>query len=164
MSELLQQRAAAEFRTILIVEDDPSYLRLLEEAFAETDSDVKLHSVDDADSALDYLQRLQTDEPALLPDLALVDLHLPDRSGRELVEAIRTHPELGTLPIVILTHSSHDSDIQRCYEAQANAYLTKPADFDELVSLVDSLETFWFDLAMRPKRVEKPEQAPHRHG
>ena len=135
---------------ILLVEDNPADVRLITEAFAATDRETSLRTINDGYDALHHLKRTATVESDRLPDLALVDLYLPGKDGCELLEAIRDDPHLQRLPVIILTSSDDDGDVVRCYEATANAYLTKPTTHDEFVSLVEALEQFWCEQARLP--------------
>lgn len=133
-----------------MIEDTASDLRLLQEAFSEADSDATLQSTTNGDDAIDVLDRLKSQEPAALPDFILTDLNLPGRDGQAVVEVIRNELELGDLPVVILTRSNDSEDVRRCYEAEANAFLTKPGKFEELVRLVQGVEAFWVENDTEP--------------
>lgn len=135
---------------VLLVEDNPGDTRLVEEAFKEVSIDATLHSVPDGTEMLDFLYRRGDYESAPFPDLVLLDLNLPSTHGTELLERIREDPELEHLPVVILTSSADRDDIVDCYRYHANAYLTKPTGHDEIISLVESLEDFWFDRVQLP--------------
>lgn len=144
------QQRSPDAVDILLVEDNPGDVRLIEEAFEETDTETRVHAVTDGREAIE----LVTDESAAglpsIPDLALIDLNLPQKDGCEVLEAIRGEPRFRGLPVVILTNSESSEDITRCYDARANAYLTKPVDPDEFVSLVQTVEQFWFEQAQLP--------------
>lgn len=133
---------------ILLVEDNPGDARLTREAFAETDPETTLHVVGTGDEALDALSRRDSDEP--FPDLVLLDLNLPGLDGCEVLAEIRSTPDVQRLPVIVVTSSSAREDVERCYDAAANAYLTKPSDPAEFVSLAESIEGFWFDHAKLP--------------
>ena len=135
---------------VLLVEDNPGDTRLIEEAFADAPIDATLHTVPDGDEMLEFLRQRGDYESAPFPDLVLLDLNLPRTHGTELLEEIRSDSRLQHLPVVILTSSSDRDDVVDCYQNNANAYLTKPTGHDEFVSLVESLEDFWF------KRVQLP--------
>lgn len=148
------QQTADDAVDILVVEDDPDDIRLLREAFDAVGHETRLRSVTDGDEAIDLLRRQATDDARSLPDLALVDLSVPGRNGYEILEAIRDSPQLGLLPVIILTSSDSPEDIERCYNARANAYLTKPNGEDEFASLVETVVKFWC------KQVRLPPMAP----
>ncbi|TYL36062.1 response regulator [Natronococcus pandeyae] len=131
---------------ILLVEDNPEDIRLIQEAFktANIDSEPTLRSISNGNDAVDFLNE-QTDDPTRsLPDLALVDLNLPGRDGCAVLNATRADPQFRPLPVIILMSSADRGDIQRCYEARANAYLTKPTTPEGFESLVESVSRFWF--------------------
>ncbi|NHN47314.1 response regulator [Halostella sp. JP-L12] len=130
---------------VLLVEDNPGDVRLTREAFAATDAETTIRAVDDGDDAVERLARRSASESASLPDLALVDLNLPGRDGCGVLEAIRDDPDLRRLPVVMLTSSEDREDIAQCYDANANAYLSKPTDPAEFVALAEAVEDFWFD-------------------
>jgi CheY-like chemotaxis protein len=140
----------SDSRNVLLVEDNPGDTRLVEEAFREVPIDATLYTVPDGEEMLEFLYQREDHEAAPFPDLVLLDLNLPSTHGTELLERIREDPELGQLPVVILTSSSDREDIRDCYRNNANAYLTKPTDHDEIISLVESLEDFWFERVQLP--------------
>lgn len=136
--------------TILLVEDNPGDIRLIEEAFEMTDTDTRLHSTTNGESAVDLLTQKATAESESLPDLVLVDLNLPRRDGCDVLEAIRDDSQLRPLPVIMLTSSQAREDVRRCYEAHANAYLSKPTNPDEFISVAQAVDQFWFEYAQLP--------------
>lgn len=146
----LHRRRPDEPVEVLLVEDNLGDIRLTQEAFEGVDSETKLHPVTDGDDALEFLTRRADDDAPSLPDIVLLDLNLPGRDGCEVLEAIRDDRRLHTLPVLMLTSSGDSRDIERCYGAHANAYLTKPTDIDEFASLVKAVEGFWFERATLP--------------
>ena len=135
---------------ILLVEDNPGDVRLVETGLERTDSEVELHTVANGYEALYFLRDRSTTESVSLPDLLLVDLNVPGKDGCEILEAIRGDPQLRRLPVLILTSSEAPRDIARCYDSHANAYLTKPADPDAFGSLIETMERFWLDRVQLP--------------
>ena len=150
----MTDREAAGSADILLVEDNPGDVRLTQEAFDEAQIDGELHVATDGEDALDFLycRGAHADTPA--PDLVLLDLNLPKRSGIEVLEEIRNDPDLQRTPVIVLTGSKAPEDVTRCYELHSNAYLTKPVDPDEFVELVEAFETFWLRLAQLPPTPE----------
>ncbi|WP_394743224.1 response regulator, partial [Natronococcus roseus] len=106
-----------------------------------------LQSVTNGDDAVEFLRESADNE---LPDLILLDLNLPGRDGCEILEVIRDDPRLKPLPVLMLTSSEAEEDVARCYDARANAYLTKPTDPAEFISLLDAFEGFWVEQARLP--------------
>lgn len=144
-----RQRSKEQFE-ILLIEDNAAHVRLLEEAVIECGSELSIRSVADGEAALEALyERLNSD--ASLPDLVLVDLHLPGVDGGAVIEAIRDDPQLQHLPMVMLTSSDAAEDVMAAYADGANAYLTKPTQLDGLIALVEVLELFWFGAAELPR-------------
>jgi two-component system response regulator len=139
-------------RDVLLVEDNPGDKRLVQVAFEEGSIDATLHAVPDGDEMMDFLFRRGDHQSAPFPDLVLLDLNLPKTHGTELLEWVRTDPELRHLPVVILTSSADRDDVEACYRNHANAYLTKPTNHDEFVTIVESLEDFWLDRVQLPPR------------
>ncbi|WP_435125611.1 response regulator [Halobaculum sp. D14] len=135
---------------VLLVEDNPGDVRLVEEAFDGGDVDATLHVVGDGVDALDFLHRRGDHADAPRPDLVILDLNLPRKNGDEVLREVREHPEIDYVPVTILTSSTADEDVLSSYEHSANAYLTKPADPDEFIENVRSLERFWLSLVRLP--------------
>ncbi|NKE36693.1 response regulator [Natronococcus sp. JC468] len=135
-------------REVLLVEDNPGDVRLTREAFAATDGDHTLRAVTTGEDAMAFLERRAREDA--LPDLVLLDLNLPGIDGGTVLERIRASPELRQLPVIVLTSSDDDEDVAASYRRAANAYLTKPIAPDDLVSMIGSLETFWFDRVRLP--------------
>lgn len=133
---------------ILLVEDNPGDVRLVQEALKTTDHDITLDIVTNGDAAVETL--LQSSPDGSRPHLLLLDLNLPGRDGCAVLDAIRDDPTIQTLPVLILSSSSTDDDISRCYDAKANAYLTKPENLTELISMMGTVEDFWFEKARLP--------------
>jgi CheY-like chemotaxis protein len=128
---------------ILLVEDSPSDVTLTRDALAEAKVLNELHVVQDGEAALDFVFRRGEHANAPRPDLILLDLNLPKRSGLEVLEEIKNDPELRRIPIAVLTTSEEDRDIIGAYDRHVNAYMTKPIDFDEFARCVRSIEDFF---------------------
>ena len=137
---------------ILLVEDNAQDVELIEEAFADSKLHLKLHVASDGVEAMKFLRRQDNYAEATCPDVILLDLNLPRKSGREVLEEIKSDPQLKQIPVVILTSSKNDEDICRAYNLHANCYVTKPVDFDQFIKVVRSIEDFWFTLVKLPCR------------
>jgi len=138
--------------SILLVEDNPGDVRLVREALAEGTLAHKLNVVGDGDQALDYLRRIGRYAEAERPDLVLLDLNLPRKSGREVLVDIKNDPELKRIPVVILSTSQADEDVMRTYEGHANCYITKPADFEQFSRIIRMIEDFWLNIVVLPPK------------
>jgi CheY-like chemotaxis protein len=137
---------------VLLVEDDPGDVLMTKEAFAEHKVRNRLTVVSDGAAALAYLRREGEYADAVVPDLILLDLNLPRRDGREVLEEIKKDEELCRIPVVVLTTSQADEDILRSYQLHANAYVTKPVDFDRFISVVRQIDEFFVSVVKLPPR------------
>jgi len=135
---------------VLLVEDNAGDIRLTEEALKEGKVIVNLTVARDGVEAMEYLQRRNGHVNAVRPDLMLLDLNLPKKDGRQVLEEIKSDPELKSIPVVVLTTSEADSDILTTYGLHANCYITKPVDMDRFVEIVQLLEEFWFTIVKLP--------------
>lgn len=133
---------------ILMVEDNPGDVELTREYFAELKVANVLNVVGTGEEALAYLQSGSERRP----DLILLDLNLPGRSGREILEQVKSDPEFAAIPVVVLTSSQAEQDILRSYQLHANAYITKPVDIDGFATIVQSIQDFWFSVVRLPPR------------
>ncbi len=137
---------------VLLVEDNPGDARLVREAFAEWHLMNALHHVGDGVEAMAFLRREGRYAEHRRPDLVLLDLNLPRKDGRQVLIELKADPQLRSIPVVALTTSSARSDIEACYNAGANAYVTKPLDFVEFVNALAALRIFWFSVVTLPER------------
>ena len=137
---------------VLLVEDDPGDVLMTQEAFQEHKVRNRLTVVSDGAEALAYLRREGPYEDALRPDLILLDLNLPRRDGREVLAEIKKDPELGRIPVVVLTTSAADEDILRSYQLHANAYVTKPVDFERFIQVIRQIDEFFVSVVKLPPR------------
>ncbi|WP_328535835.1 response regulator [Streptomyces sp. NBC_00344] len=138
---------------VLLVEDDPGDELMTREAFADNKIRNTLHVVRDGEEALDFFYRRGAHTGAPRPDLVLLDLNLPKYDGRQVLERIKTDPELCDIPVVVLTTSSAEEDILRSYKLHANAYVTKPVDLEQFLSAVRQIDDFFLTVVRLPKRV-----------
>jgi CheY-like chemotaxis protein len=136
---------------VLLVEDDAGDELMTREAFAEHKISNRLHVVRDGQMALDFLFRNggYTDAPRV--DLILLDLNLPKYDGRQVLERVRSAPDLTHVPVVILTTSASEEDILRSYKLHANAYVTKPVDVNEFIAAVRQIDEFFLSVVRLPR-------------
>jgi len=135
---------------ILLVEDNPGDARLTREALSQSKVSNNLHHARDGEEAMRFLKREGQFANAPTPDLVLLDLNLPRRDGREVLEDVKRDPLLKHIPIVILTSSEAEEDILRSYRLHANCFITKPVDLEQLTKVVQAIEQFWFTLVKLP--------------
>ena len=136
---------------ILLVEDNPSDVRLVQEGLKDGKLRNSLNVVGDGEDALAFLRNEGEYQDAPHPDLILLDLNLPRVDGREILTQIKSCPELKRIPVVVLTTSKSEEDILRSYELQANCYITKPVDLDQFITIVQSIEEFWLTIVRLPE-------------
>lgn len=135
---------------ILLVEDNPADARLTCEALKDGKVANRIHIVDDGIKALAFLRRLPPYENAPPVEIVLLDLNMPRMDGRAVLAELKADPALKMLPVVILTTSQAEEDILRAYELQANCYVTKPVDLDQLIKVVSSIQEFWLSVVRLP--------------
>jgi CheY-like chemotaxis protein len=137
---------------VLLVEDDPGDTLMIREAFEQHAISHRLHHVSDGVEAMDFLHGENGHAGSPRPDLILLDLNLPRKDGREVLEEIKGDPELRAIPVVVLTTSEADEDILRSYELHANAYVTKPVDLDRFIDVVRRTDDFFANVVKLPPR------------
>jgi CheY-like chemotaxis protein len=135
---------------ILLVEDNPGDVRLTQEALKEGKVYNNLHWAKDGVEALSFLMREGEHANAPRPDIILLDLNLPKKDGREVLEVIKRHDRLKHIPVVVLTTSKAEEDVLRSYELHANCYVTKPVDLDKFIVVVQSIDRFWLTVVTLP--------------
>lgn len=133
---------------ILLVDDDPADVELTREALRDAKVLIQMDVANDGEEALQYLTAKDQQKPALI----LLDLNLPKKDGREVLEEIKKSPELMRIPVIILTTSDQDADICKSYGLGANAYVTKPVGFEDFRRVVKHIEDFWFTIVKLPTR------------
>jgi CheY-like chemotaxis protein len=136
---------------ILLVEDDPGDILITREALDQSKLVNNLHSVVNGEEALAFVRREGTYADVPRPDLVLLDLNLPRRDGREVLAEIKSDPELRRIPVVVLTTSQAEEDVLRSYDLHANAYVTKPVDFERFVDVVHQIDEFYFAVVRLPR-------------
>jgi chemotaxis family two-component system response regulator Rcp1 len=138
---------------VLLVEDSPGDVRLTREAFKDAKVHISLHVASDGAEAMAFLGREGSYVNAPRPDLILLDLNLPKKDGREVLEEIKESASLKTIPVVILTTSASEEDILRSYRLHANCYITKPVDLAGFLKVVKSIDNFWLSVVKLPHEV-----------
>jgi CheY-like chemotaxis protein len=139
---------------VLLVEDDPGDVLMTREAFEEYLHN-QLDVVSDGESALAYLRREEPYSHVTRPDLILLDLNLPRRDGREVLAEIKADPELRPIPVIVLTTSRAEEDVLRSYQLHANAYVTKPVDFEGFIEAIKQIDHFFVSVVQLPPEVNK---------
>jgi CheY-like chemotaxis protein len=137
---------------ILLVEDDPGDVLMTREAFEDYKLRNQLHVVNDGAEAMAFLRQEGDHADKPRPDLVLLDLNLPRMDGREVLEAIKSDPELASIPVVVLTTSEAEDDVLRSYSLHANAYVTKPVDFERFIEVIRQIDDFFVTVVRLPSR------------
>jgi two-component system, chemotaxis family, response regulator Rcp1 len=137
---------------ILLVEDNPGDIRLTQEALKEGTIRNELHVVKDGVEAIDFLKRKGKYSNSPTPDIILLDLNLPRKDGREVLAEIKADDNLKLIPVIILTTSDADLDVQKSYKLHANCFITKPVDLDQFIFIIRQIETFWFTVVKLPTK------------
>jgi len=135
---------------ILLVEDNPGDERLTREALREGKVYSNLHWVKDGVEAMAFLRQQGKYGSAPRPDIVLLDLNLPRKDGREVLEEIKTDEDLKRIPVVVLTTSKAEEDVLRTYNLHANCYVTKPVDLEKFIVVVKSIDVFWLTIVTLP--------------
>jgi len=136
---------------ILLVEDNEGDILLTTEALQECKIPNQLQVLRDGSEALYFLMTVVKQRAKDLPDLILLDINLPKKNGHEVLESVKSHPELKHIPIIILTTSSSETDILRAYQEHANCYITKPLEVSEFLNITAKIEEFWLNIVRLPK-------------
>jgi len=136
---------------VLLVEDDDGDVLMTQEAFEFHKLRNRLHIVNDGEQALRYLRQEGEYAESPRPDLILLDLNLPRRDGREVLAEVKSDEDLCSIPVVILTTSQADEDILRSYRLHANAYISKPVDFERFIDVVRKIDEFFLTVVKLPR-------------
>ena len=136
-------------RPILLVEDNPMDIDLTRRAFLRRKLANPIEVAEDGEAALAYLPRWEAGAP--LPIIILLDLKLPMVDGLEVLRQLKSHPQFHTIPVVVLTSSNEDRDIQTAYELGANSYIVKPVDFDKFLGVAETVEIYWLAVNTPPR-------------
>jgi CheY-like chemotaxis protein len=142
----------AELISVLLVEDDPGDVLLIREAFADHKVGNGLTVVSDGVEAMEYLRGEGEYAGRVRPDLILLDLNLPRKGGAEVLAEIKSDPSLALIPVVVLTTSQSEEDVIRSYKSHANAYITKPVDFDRFGEIVHQIDDFFIGIVKLPPK------------
>ncbi len=134
---------------ILLVEDSASDIRLIREALKDTTLPVQIIVARDGIEAMEYLYQTANQDVGR-PDLVLLDLNLPRKNGREVLAEVKNSSALKQIPVLVMTSSQSEDDVNQAYNLNANCYITKPADLDEYVHVIRAIEEFWFVTATLP--------------
>ena len=146
---------ANDTQLILIVEDSDDYFYAVERAFQKAGLKNSIQRCTNGDQAVDYLLRRGefTDlKSAPWPGVVLLDLNLPGLDGRDVLRQMKANPDLRWIPVIVLTTSNAEKDIQQCYDDGANSYVQKPVDIQSFVTVISRLRDFWFEIAILPRR------------
>jgi len=135
---------------ILLVEDNPADIRLATEALKERGVESDLSVVTDGMDAINFLKRTGKFSDSPRPELILLDLNLPRKSGFDILQVLKADPNLKSIPVIILTTSSADEDIAKSYSLNANCFVTKPTDLAQFLEVVKTIEEFWLTIASLP--------------
>lgn len=142
----MDTKAEKDTVEILLVEDNPGDVRLVMEGFKEGNLNQNINVVTDGEEAIRYLKRQGEYSEAERPDLVLLDLKIPKKSGLEVLEEIRSEEDIRGIPVIVLTSSDANDDMYNSYKLKANCYITKPADLDRYIVMVKSIEEYWLTI------------------
>jgi len=137
---------------VLLVEDNPGDVRLTREAFRDAKVHLEMHVAGDGVEAMEFLRRQGAFPNSPRPDLILLDLNLPRKDGREVLAEIKGDPALRSIPVVVLTTSAADADIERSYLLHANCYISKPVDLEGFLTVIRSIDDFWLSVVKLPPK------------
>jgi two-component system, chemotaxis family, response regulator Rcp1 len=135
---------------MLLVEDSLSDVRLMREALKETSLPIVITVAHDGVEAMDMLHKTESGQ-GLRPDLVLLDLNLPRKNGREVLSEVKTSPSLKSIPVLVMTSSKAEDDVNQAYLLNANGYITKPAELLEYIRILRAIEQFWFMTVTLPE-------------
>jgi CheY-like chemotaxis protein len=136
---------------VLLVEDDPGDVLMTREAFEDNKVANRLFVVNDGVMAMEFLRKEGEHADVPTPDLVLLDLNLPRMDGREVLAALKDDPDLRRIPVVVLTTSEAEEDVLRSYSLHANAYVTKPVDFERFIAVVRQIDDFFVEVVRLPR-------------
>ena len=152
-------RFVGSSQAILVVEDSDEDYEATQRAFVKSGLRNSIYRCEDGDEALDYLYRrekFESPEASPRPGIILLDLNLPGTDGREVLRDIKSDTSLRSIPVVVLTTSDDEQDIQQCYADGANSYILKPVDLPGFLEAIQRLRDYWFEVVILPKDEEPP--------
>ncbi len=135
---------------ILLIEDNPGDIFLTQEALKDCEIESNLNIVRDGEDAIEFLNKQGQYQTVPRPDVILLDLNLPKKNGREVLEEIKENPEIKRIPVIVLTTSLADEDVLKSYNLHANCYIPKPHDLSQFSQILSAIETFWFKVVKLP--------------
>jgi chemotaxis family two-component system response regulator Rcp1 len=151
MSTTTPQQTTRDRPEVLLVEDDLATSRLVEEAFAEVSDTTSMHVAQDGVDALDFLHQRGDHTTAPTPSLILLDLGLPRKNGKSVLKELKQTANLRHIPVVVFSDSTAEQDIDDAYTLGANAYVTKPGHFPDMLSVVEDINDFWLTAVRQPQ-------------
>jgi DNA-binding response OmpR family regulator len=137
---------------ILLVEDNKGDIGLITEFFSDSKIRTNIHIVEDGEEAIHFVSSKDKFLVSPCPDIIILDWNLPKRDGSEVLKEIKERDDLKNIPVIVLTTSSAEKDIVRAYDLQVNAYIVKPLDFDEFMTVIGSIQDFWFKAVTLPSK------------
>ena len=137
---------------ILLVEDNEGDILLTKEAFEDAKIHIKLTIARDGKEAINFLDKHRDHPDGELPDLVLLDINLPKKSGHEVLKDIKENENSKHIPVIMLTTSSSDIDINQSYHNYANCYITKPVEVNDFLAVISTIETFWISIVKLPTK------------
>lgn len=146
-----RESKGAERVDVLLIEDSEGDIRLTREVLKEARTPIALSVARSGEEALAFLRRGPGFEEAPRPQLILLDLNIPGIGGRETLHQLKRDERLRVIPVVVLTTSTEDADVQASYSARANSYITKPIDLDEFIGVIRGIESFWLSTVALPR-------------
>jgi len=147
-------KRVAKYYDILIMEDRPADIRLIQEALGEVEEKINISVAMDGEEGLDFLYKKHQFADAPTPDLIFLDLNMPKKEGKEVLKVVKNDNILKAIPIIVLTNSYHPQEIMEVYKLHANSYVHKPLDYDEFRKAIGTIVSFWLSTAEIPPKVE----------
>lgn len=138
------------FVDMLLVEDNPDHVIMTREALAGIKTVRQLHVAEDGEEAIAFLRKTGKHAHVPRPAIILLDLNLPRKNGFQVLDEIKGDTNLRDIPVIVMTTSKNERDIERCYKSHANCYIKKPVDFDMFVEVIKNIERFWLSVVTLP--------------